>query len=171
MTTLPEPEDDRDRRALDNVERVGWHVLLVPEEDGTPGWGFSVGLFYSYQQPEVVTFGLPLATMHEMVNRAGELARDRRGLRAGLVSTDIVEGLPCEFREVHANWHRPLLGYAQWFYRRSNFPALQCLWPDRAGRLPSDPQCDPEVLRLQPNLASPDADVARMVAILGSMDG
>ena len=29
-------------------------------------------------------------------------------------------------------------GYARWFYKGDDFPALQCLWPDKQGRFPSD---------------------------------
>lgn len=67
--------DDSDRCLLSNVEEYGWHVVFIPEEDGTPGWAFSVGLYWSYLAPEVVVFGLNQELSHRLINTIGEWTR------------------------------------------------------------------------------------------------
>ena len=57
----PEPTSDADRTILRNIDTYGCDVVLVPPEEETAGWAFSVGLFHSYQHPEIVVFGLPIA--------------------------------------------------------------------------------------------------------------
>jgi hypothetical protein len=50
-----------DAKVLSDIERVGWHVMKVfarPNEKG-PEWAFSIGLFHTYQHPEIIIFGLP----------------------------------------------------------------------------------------------------------------
>jgi len=35
--------------------------------------------------------------------------------------------------------NRESLGYPRWFYPGSALPVLQCVWPDKAGRFPWEP--------------------------------
>jgi hypothetical protein len=64
----------------------------------------------------------------------------------------------CAFEAVDRRWIPRYLAEAVAFYGAGRFPALQCLWPDRAGRYPSDRRCDPAVRATQwclfPNAAS-----------------
>ena len=46
-------------KILTDVEDYGMHVLHVPEDDKKPGGSFSVGLWHTFEQPEVIVFGLP----------------------------------------------------------------------------------------------------------------
>ena len=65
VRTLNDPGlDDNDRKLLQDVAEVGWHVVLIAEEAGTPGWAFSVGLYHTFRHPEVVVFGLPLELLY-----------------------------------------------------------------------------------------------------------
>ena len=69
---------------------------------------------------------------------------------------DLIEGYRVALLPVHRTQVIRRLGYAMAYYRRASKPdllcALQLVWPDRAGRLPQDPACVPEVARLQPLL-------------------
>ena len=60
--------DGSDRKLLSDIDRVGWHVIMILEGDGTPGWSFSVGLFETFKHPEVVVFGLPLELSGQVIN-------------------------------------------------------------------------------------------------------
>jgi hypothetical protein len=35
--------DDQEFRVLDHIERHGWSVTNIREQDGNPGWAFTVG--------------------------------------------------------------------------------------------------------------------------------
>jgi hypothetical protein len=29
---------------VDDVRKFGWHVVIIREQEGTPGWAFTVGM-------------------------------------------------------------------------------------------------------------------------------
>ena len=169
MTDLPQPEDDADIKALADIKSRGWHVVKVPEEDDTPGWAFSMGLYYSFNHPEVAIFGLPLDRMHAMLNIVGELVASGTRLNVGSSSSDILDDYHCAFRVVAKQWYRPFFGYACWLYRGDGFPMIQCIWPDREGRMPDDPRCLASVRELQPRLDQETAEAAGVLDLLQSL--
>jgi len=75
--------DDSDRKLLSDIDRVGWHVVMIPEEDGTPGWSFSVGLFKSFNHPEVVVFGLPLELSGQVINGISAVIQKGKTFESG----------------------------------------------------------------------------------------
>jgi hypothetical protein len=72
---LSTPVDDGDRKLLADVKQVGWHVIKVAGDDEGPAFAYSIGLFHSFQHPEIVTFGLDVTDMHRMINAIGEAVR------------------------------------------------------------------------------------------------
>jgi hypothetical protein len=166
----PRPETDADRKLLEDIASHGWHVIRVPERGVTPGWAFTIGLYRSFQHPELVIFGLPLEVMHRILNQLGDDVAKGLEFSAHSESDRVLENYTCAFRPVASPWLRPFLGYALWFYSNEAFPALQCLWPDRAGHLPDDPAFDPDLKSLQPLLEHSRADQARTTALLHSLD-
>src|SRR5437868_12056075 len=126
----PEPADDHDRQLLADVEKHGWHVIRVKEDEEGPAFAYSVGLHRSFGHPEVIVFGLPLRVMHQIVNAVGEEVRSGERFEHLDESGEILEGYHVAFRTVERRQYADYLGYALWFYRGDGFPALQCLWPD-----------------------------------------
>lgn len=106
--------------------------------------------------------------MHAILNGAGELAAAGQ-LGAGLRTDELLQNLPCEFRTVDKFWYEALLGVALWYYDGPDFPVLQCLWPDRTGKLPFEDGFDPQLLAIQPDLASTDPAGSRMGPIVRSL--
>jgi hypothetical protein len=47
-------------------------VVKVFGDDEGPGFAFTIGLYQRFRHPELLVFGLPLDTMHLMLNGAGE---------------------------------------------------------------------------------------------------
>ena len=160
---------DGDRRLLTDINQIGWHVVMIPEEQGTPGWAYSVGLFQSFRHPEVITFGLPINVASSVVNEIGYAASVGRGVAAGVVSSDILDGLNCTFRPVLPKWYRPFLGYGNWYYQGTDYLCLQCFWPDKAGYFPWDAHFNKSWQRLQPLLYEPDPVAARLGPLLQSL--
>lgn len=159
-----------DRKVLADVKTAGWHVVKVPEAEGTPGWAFSIGLHHTFGHPEVVVFGLPLEVMHEAINTLGAAVREGAIFEADTRHDDVAfAGVACAFRTVQRRWYAPFLGYATWFYRGKTFPALQCFWPDKAGRFPWEASGDSRVEQLQPLLFRTDADAARVAHLLRTL--
>ena len=163
--------DDCDRKLLSDIDRVGWHVVMIPEEDGTPGWSFSVGLFKSFKHPEVVVFGLPLELSEEVINGIGADIQKGKVFETGQEYPDILDGVLCTFRPVVQRWYRPFLGYAGWYYRGPKFPVLQCIWPDKQQHYPWHPKFKKAWLGAQPLLFEQEPAPARVVPFLESMGG
>ncbi|CAL9406797.1 hypothetical protein SUDANB95_01568 [Actinosynnema sp. ALI-1.44] len=132
--------DAVDRKLVKDVRRLGWGVIMIPEDDVSAGWAFTVGLWHTFRVPEVAMFGLDTDVLHPVLNDVGEAVRAGRAPAAG----DRVEGLldggyQVLFADVHADWPRVFFGTALGFYRGMPPPPfLQCLWPDKQGRFPGE---------------------------------
>jgi hypothetical protein len=46
--------DEVDQRVSLDIERHGWHVVLVPPEADSPGWAHSIGLWQRFEHPELL---------------------------------------------------------------------------------------------------------------------
>ena len=163
--------DDSDRKLLADIDRVGWHVVMIPEEEGTPGWSFSVGLFKTFNHPEVVVFGLPLELSGQVINGIGADIQKGNTFESGQEYPEILEGVLCTFRMVARRWYRPFFGYAGWYYQGHEFPVLQCIWPDRQQHYPWQPEFKQAWLWAQPLLFESEPEPARAVRLLESMGG
>lgn len=139
-------------QVLSNIAQYGWHVILIPEDDEGPAFAYSIGLHKSFNQPEVIVFGLPLETMHRIINVIGELARACIRLQDHDSSSDVLEGYDVVFRRVGAEHYREFFGYARRYYKGNNFPAVQCIWPDAEGRYPWDARVPQSLKNRQPGL-------------------
>ncbi len=136
-----------------DIATYGWHVIKVFEDDEGPGFAFTIGLYERFDHPELIVFGLPLETMHLMLNGAGEAVRAGRTYTAGQSYDGILEGYDCTFRRVPLSHYQAYLGYARWYYDGDDFPVLQLIWPDREHRYPWAAPADAWIRKGQPVLA------------------
>ena len=152
----PEKLDDGDKKVLSDIERVGWHLVIIPEDEEGPGFAFTIGLFHSFDHPEVAVVGQKMELQEYLLNEIGTQVQS--GLR--FTPTERYPGLlegpfDCGFAEIPKNAYNEYLGYAQWYYRDREFPALQCLWPDRQNRIPIDDDFEPRLRDRQPLMTAP----------------
>ena len=154
---MPTFSTDPQQRAAEaqcvaDVERYGLHVIKVLGADDEPDFAYSVGLFRTFDHPEVIILGLRLETMHRLLNDvAGELRTGRR-FAAGDVSDGFLDDYDVAFRTVPERQYRPYLGWATWFNDGLQYPALQLVYPDRERRWPWEPGVDEGFRRQQPVL-------------------
>jgi hypothetical protein len=137
---------------LDNVQKFGWHSMGIHGESSHPSHAFSIGLYHSFSHPEIVIFGPPLETLHQMVNNVGfEVHRGVR-FQEGSRSRQIIDGYEVVFRTVVPDRLSEYLGWALWFYNYKQFPVLQCVYPDRDHHLPWDERTAEGFRAMQPPL-------------------
>ncbi len=153
---MSDPEEARIRaRVRDDIARYGWHVVLIPPDAGTPGWGHTIGMLERFDHPELIVFGRELEIVRGLVNRLG--AHVAHG--QPLTGADRVRGILADalvaIRPVDPRWTEAFLGNAAWHYERPSIPALQCFWPDANGMFPWDPAADPAWRNDQPLLFEP----------------
>jgi hypothetical protein len=132
-------EVDIERKLVSDIEEFGWHVIMIGEDDEGPAFAYSIGLFKSFRHPEIIVFGLDVNLMHRMINLIGEEVRQGRRFADGDAAPGILENYDVRFLTVASRHYHEHVGYARWFYKGDDFPVLQCLWPDKKGRFPTDP--------------------------------
>jgi hypothetical protein len=129
-----------DRKLFDDVEEYGVHIVHVPEDDeGEPGFSFTVGLWHSFQQPEVVVFGLAEDIAHELLNALADEAADAKKFLPDTRHEGLLIDYPVRFVGVPKPQYERYLGSAMWAYESDEFPCVQLVWPDKQGRWPWEP--------------------------------
>ncbi|ATZ22365.1 DUF4262 domain-containing protein [Streptomyces lavendulae] len=153
--------DEADRVDLtitENVQRHGWHVVMVPEDEIGPGFAYTIGLSHTHGVSELAMFGLDVHVMHRILNRIGEKSAAGTVLIDGQRLSDVVDGGHVALRQVHLRWYRTFFGQAIRFYRRPPFPVLQVAWPDVDGRLHWEEQAEEKHRESQPLLWLPPSE-------------
>lgn len=162
-------EDEIEARVRSDVERFGWHLVMVPPEDATPGWVHTIGLNERFGHPEIIAFGVDLTRLGPLVNHLGARVSAGERFEEGAEVEGILVDQPLAFRPVARKWVAPFLGNAAWHYRSEEFAVVQCLWPDPSGHFPWDPECDPAWRGDQPLLEHAETHRAlseAMIAVL-----
>jgi hypothetical protein len=150
-----------EQQILADVDTEGLHIEIVkPEKKGSPAWAYSVGLQKTMKQPDIIIFGLRPVTMQQLIGNAAERMREGVAYGDGLEDDELLQGYTCVFKSVREIWYDVTVKHARWFYGGSNFPLLQLYWPDRNGKFPWDPECQPEVTALQPRLHVADIEAS-----------
>jgi hypothetical protein len=141
-----------EQKCIDDVEQYGLHIINVHEDAEGPGFAYTVGLFRTYQHPEIILFGLPPQTMHALLNDVADLIRSGSRFEAGATSDEVLRDYLCAFRAVPERHYEAHLGWAVWFYEGRSFPALQLVYPDREHRWPGEASVREAFLAQQPLL-------------------
>jgi hypothetical protein len=161
--------DEVDDRVRADIRHHGWHVVLVPPERDSPGWGHTIGLWERYRHPELLVFGSEPRQLGALLNALGERVRGGRRFAAGEHEQGVLQGLGFAFRALAPRWIGVFLGNAAWHYQSESFPTLQGFWPDSKGRFPWDAGCARAVADEQPQLEVPELHLAlpeRLLAVL-----
>lgn len=143
------------KKIIDDVQRVGWHVMAVgaDTERMKPGFAYSIGLWHSFKHPEIIIFGLPYETMGHIINDIGSYVKAGTPIVTGQPYSDFIENYSIIFESVASYWRVEFLRFAEWFYGDDNsFSALQCFWPDKSGYFPWNAEFDDTLIRHQPLL-------------------
>jgi hypothetical protein len=146
-------DDESERRLIDDVARVGWHVVGIQRAAHEPAFAYSVGLQHTFGQPEIIILGLSdVPEMIRVVNGVGEQMRQEGSFDDWYESDPLWDGHRGLFRTVETERFAEYLGRAVWFYEGLEFAALQCVWPDQRGNYPWEPEFAAELSPRQPVL-------------------
>jgi hypothetical protein len=154
---MPELSSDPRHRAAEekciaDVAQYGLHIINVPAGEQSPGFAYTVGLPHSFSHPEIIVFGLRRETMHTLLNDAAELIREGHRFSAGEVTSALLEGYACTFRNVPETQQGAYLGWAQWFNDYGELQVLHMIYPDREGHWPWEKGVSEAFQQLQPVL-------------------
>jgi len=144
--------NNRDKKLIDDIDKVGWHVLKVLEDDRGPGFAYSVGLFKNFEHPEIIIIGLKPDLAHILINNIGEDIKNGKRYDSGQLYADILDDFNCLMLEVSKEYYKEYVGYGLWYYKDNNFPLLQCIYPTIKGIYPWEKDWPADIKELQPIL-------------------
>lgn len=147
----PNTLNEGEQSFVANIKEHGWFRTGVFGDGEGPGFSYTTGFWVSANQPEVIVFSLQ-SIAHDLF---WDLFRDAKSGKALPIGkrTDAVFGNFTAYAFPVAKKHyREFLGWNRWFYGGDDFPCLQIVWPDRAGRFPWESEFEAEFKSSQPDL-------------------
>jgi uncharacterized protein DUF4262 len=134
--------DAGDKKFLDDVELYGWHVIQVRVKEPMLSWSYTIGLYETFRQPEIIVVGLKEGTALYALNEMGDRMKNGIRLVNGDRHKELLSNVECEFRDVEQRWADHVMGYALWFYGGDRFPVMQCVYPDLNDKFPGEKEFD-----------------------------
>lgn len=139
-------------KLLSNIEKYGLEVMHILEDKTGPGFSYSVGLFESYQHPEIIIVGLKQELCHTLINNMANDIKSGEKYMALNYYSNILNNFQCYFVDVdHSNYDK-YVGQAQAYYGNDNFPLIQCIYPTVKGIFPWEKEWPDDIKNLQPIL-------------------
>jgi hypothetical protein len=154
--------DSKDAKFLEIIDKHGWHVMSVAPRVGEHGdvFAYSTGLFLHFKHPEIILCGLDPDTSTRIINEIGRQVQSGKIFEIGQTYSDIfANDVKCQFRPTQLAVYGEYVCWSQWFYEGNEFPVWQCFWPDKHGLFPWEEGCHPDVVKAQPQLFRPPANV------------
>lgn len=131
--------DPAEKKALEDIERFGCHVIHVLPEGDLPGFSYSIGVGKSAGAPEVIVLGLDHKVAHSVVNDYNIRVRAGERFATGLFYDGFLEGFDVTFERVDPRYYRDHLCWARWLHKGDGFEAVQLVYPTTSGVWPWDP--------------------------------
>jgi hypothetical protein len=131
--------DDLGKIVTSNVNEFGWHAVNVIEDDGHPPWSYTIGLYETWDHPELIIIGRSRATSHEMLKTLSNNIELNSLPNLSDPDGHLLLGMKCNFVEVNPRYYSDYVGFALWYYRKRKFPLYQVVWPNSDGLYPWDP--------------------------------
>lgn len=146
--TTPEAKTgDYFRNILTNIDRYGLsivHVCPSEDEEGL-NYSYSIGLYDTFGQPEVLVSGFPIELAHSILNDLAKRYADGLILQPDIRYADFLGGgADVIFRPMLSHFVKPTMLSCGWFYGKDfHFPAYQCICPDLSNVFPWEDGFDP----------------------------
>ena len=126
---------------------------VAPEPDLDPpraGYAYTVGFPQRFGHPEVLVFGLTPAASSGLLHLVADLLDGGTEIPVGVDLTGLFDGEQrCRLLPLAADTVASLMSTAV-AWHRGEVAAVQLLWPDRSGFLPTEAGFDPRVRLAQP---------------------
>lgn len=149
----PSAFNDYELRVVKAVREHGWFCPSVFSQDGNePGFSYSVGIWKTLGQPEIIVFGLPAQVSHGVLWDLYRRFEQGFAPEVGEPIDELLEGYPAYLMPAGRKADEHMLS-TNWFYDGEAYPRLQLVWPDMEGVFPWEPNFDPKFANDQPDLS------------------
>ena len=131
--------DAFDQKVIDSIEEFGCHVTQVFDPEGKePDFSYSIGLFKNYNAPEILIIGLKFDLCQDLINNICEDYKEGKYLKVDDFNSDILDNFDCFVVEVDKKYYNEYFGQSIWYYKNTDFPVLQIVYPTTSGVFPWD---------------------------------
>lgn len=148
-----------------NVESIGWHMVVIPEEVDKPAVAYTIGLYESFGHPELAMLGMPYPPMLLVLGEISNgIRNENKHWNHGDESKEFLQNeVPIFFASITEEENMVQFMTAIQYYKkygkekRENsplFPILQVIWPDENGKFPHEESCRYTVKYQQPVLST-----------------
>jgi hypothetical protein len=141
----------------EKIAEFGWFALGVFDpENRVPGYNYTLGLTESKNHPELIIFGLPHRSAHQIMADLIDLI----GTKPLPLNTKIeqIANMPLVLRKVTRDNAIEYVGGDCALYGEYGFDLVQIVWPDERGNFPWEEGFDEKFIRTQPFLWDEDED-------------
>jgi hypothetical protein len=130
--------DERDQKALDDIEKYGCHVLNVAEGEGEPLFTYSIGINKKQNKPDVIILGLKTQLAHSIVNNYKDRLLGGESIVPAKFYSNFIGGFDLCFVKVAKKHYKEYFGWGLWLHDGDDFDVLQMVWPTTDGVWPWD---------------------------------
>ncbi|WP_395343802.1 DUF4262 domain-containing protein [Ningiella sp. W23] len=130
--------DESDKKALDDIEEFGCHVLGVMEGDNKPSFSYSIGIGKKQGKPDLVILGLKNKLAHSIINNYKNRLLAGEVFEPGKYYSDFLGNFDVCFIEVDKKHYDEYFGWGLWLNNGDDFKMLQLIWPTTDGVWPWD---------------------------------
>lgn len=128
--------DQGEQKVLDDIQKFGWHCMHVFGDEEHEPFSYTIGLFQTYGQPELLIYGLPREVAHAVLTIAAEAAAKDKPFDLNEPTYEFLEGYACVFVPVPLAEYPEHVGFARWYYEGDKFPVQQIVWPSKSRHFP-----------------------------------
>jgi hypothetical protein len=146
--------DDLGKFVLANINEFGWHCVNVVEDHDHPPWSYTIGLYDTWEHPELIVIGRSRATSHEMLKTVATDIELNDPPNLTDPNGHLLLGFKCHFLEVDTRYYSDYVGFALWHYRKRRFPLYQIVWPNNDDHYPWDQNASNAFKEWQPMLGN-----------------
>lgn len=143
-----------DQRTRDNIAKYGCTIMHVMEEDTSPPFAYSIGIYQETRAPEIIVIGLKQPMAHFIVNEYNRRVRSSERIVAGGFYSDFIEGFEVFAEDVPLSEYDDYLGQAIDFYGDHSFKVIQIIYPTTKGIWPWSEDAPTSFQEWQPVLAN-----------------
>jgi len=118
-----------------NIEKYGFHVTYVLEENGSTPFGYSTGLYRNFGIPEAFVSGLPNGLTNTLINNYAQTFKNKNvplnEKLNNLIDRFSIYVIPVK----NDNLNKKILSSFR-FYEDHEFKSVQIIFPDLTGKFP-----------------------------------
>ena len=139
MRSADPSHSEPEAKVLADIVEYGVHIVHVghdAEDEGGPVYSYTVGLWHSFEQPEVIVFGLPEEVAAELLDAVTDEVAEGERFLAGTRHEGLLQDYAVRFLGLADAVRDEHLARALWAYAGEPFAAVQLVYPDKQGRWP-----------------------------------